>query len=255
MDLTKMSIRDIESFAKNEEPSDELAKLCLSDERVAVQRIGKRVERELSERERVKQLYAYEAEAIKEGFTCVAGVDEAGRGPLAGPVVVAAVILPHGLYLPKLNDSKKLSEKVRSELFDLIREKAIAYKTAIIGEKTIDRVNIYQATVNGMYEAILGLSPRPDKVLIDAVKLDRLPMKSLSLIKGDAKSASIAAASVIAKVTRDRMMEEYDKEYPGYGFAKHKGYGTAEHIKAVKELGVSAIHRQSFEPISSMIKR
>ncbi|MDO4203055.1 MAG: ribonuclease HII [Selenomonadaceae bacterium] len=218
--------------------------------RAAVQRLVRRYDRELAERQRLKELYCYEYEAQQEGAAYIAGVDEAGRGPLAGPVVVAAAILPVGLYIPKLNDSKKLSAKVRDELFDIIKEQAIAYSVAIIDEKTIDRDNIYRATVSGMYQVIEKLKPQPQKVLVDAVPLDKLTMPSLSLIKGDAKSASIAAASVLAKVTRDRLMEEYDREYPEYGFAKHKGYGTAEHMAALRKYGPCPIHRRSFAPVS-----
>ena len=168
--------------------------------------------------------------------------------------MVSATILfsRSDLCLPKLNDSKKLSAKVREELFDEIQEKAIAVGTALIDAQTIDRVNIYQATINGMYEAIFSLQPAPQEVLIDAVPLDRLPMPSESIIKGDAKSASIAAASIIAKVTRDRLMDEYDKIYPEYGFAQHKGYGTAQHIEALKKYGPCPIHRRSFEPVRSI---
>ena len=212
----------------------------------------KRYERAQAERSRVAALYAYEDAAAAEGCDIVAGVDEAGRGPIAGPVSVAAVILPRGLYLPKLNDSKKLSPKVREELFDEIQAKAIAVSSALIDAKTIDRINIYQATMNGMYESIFSLAPQPQKVLIDAVPLDRLPMPSESIIKGDAKSASIAAASIIAKVTRDRLMDAYDRQYPEYGFAHHKGYGTAEHLAALRKYGPCPIHRLSFEPIRSM---
>ena len=155
--------------------------------------------------------------------------------------------------MPRINDSKKLSEKVREELYDEIMAKALSVKQVFVDERTIDRVNILQATMNGMYEAIFALEPQPDKVLLDAVKLENLPMPSLSLIKGDAKSASIAAASVIAKVSRDRLMDEYDKKYPEYGFAEHKGYGTASHVAAIKQYGPCPIHRRSFEPIKSMI--
>ena len=165
---------------------------------------------------------------------------------------VAAVILPRDLYLPKLNDSKKISPKIREELFEEIQAKAIAIGSALIDAKTIDRINIYQATINGMYESIFSLSPRPQKVLIDAVKLDRLSIPSESIIKGDAESASIAAASIVAKVTRDRLMDAYDRQYPEYGFARHKGYGTAEHLAALKKYGPCPIHRLSFEPIHSM---
>ena len=167
--------------------------------------------------------------------------------------MVAAVILPLGCFLPKLNDSKKLSPKARDVLYDLIQENAISVGCAIVDEKTIDRINIYQATINGMYEAIFSLKPEPQKVLIDAVPLDRLPMPSLSIIKGDAKSASIAAASIVAKVTRDRLMLQYDRQYPEYGFAQHKGYGTAQHIEALRRFGPCPIHRRSFEPVHSML--
>lgn len=197
-------------------------------------------------------LYTYEKKAMAEGARYIAGVDEAGRGPLAGPVVVAAVILPYGLQLTKLNDSKKLSEKTREALYSEILKRAIAVETAIIDAVTIDRVNIYQATMDGMYDAIFALDPAPDAVLIDAVELQHLTVPAKSIIKGDAKSASIAAASIVAKVTRDRMMAAYDTEYPGYGFAQHKGYGTAQHIEAIRKLGVTPIHRRSFEPIRSM---
>lgn len=226
-----------------------LAELAV-DRRASVQRLLRRYEKELAERQRLKELYRYEYEAQQEGAAYIAGVDEAGRGPLAGPVVVAAAILPVGLYIPKLNDSKKISAKVRDELFDIIKEKAIAWAVAVVDEKIIDRDNIYRATVGGMYEAIGKLDPQPQKVLVDAVPLDRLTMPSLSLIKGDAKSASIAAASVLAKVTRDRLMEEYDREYPEYGFARHKGYGTADHLAALKKFGPCPIHRRSFAPVS-----
>lgn len=221
-----------------------------ADSRASVAKLFRRYDKELAERQRLKELYYYEYEAQQEGAAYIAGVDEAGRGPLAGPVVVAAAILPVGLYIPKLNDSKKLSAKVRDELFDIIKDQAIAYSIAVIDEKTIDRDNIYRATVGGMYQAIAGLEPQPQKVLIDAVPLDKLAMPSLSLIKGDAKSASIAAASVLAKVTRDRLMEEYDREYPEYGFARHKGYGTADHMAALKKYGPCPIHRRSFAPVS-----
>ena len=182
----------------------------------------------------------------------MAGVDEAGREPLAGPVSVAAVILPDHLLLPRLNDSKKLSAKVRDELYDEIMAKALAVKQIFISPEEIDRINILQATMEGMCQAVQQLSQPADYVLIDAVKLKNLPLPQLSLIKGDAKSASIAAASIIAKVTRDRLMEEYDRQYPEYGFGSHKGYGTAEHIAAVEKYGPCPIHRMTFEPIRTI---
>lgn len=176
-----------------------------------------------------------------------------GRGPLAGPVVVASVILPENFFIEKINDSKKLSEATREKIYDIIMENAIAVNRAIIDEKTIDRVNIYQAAMNGMYEAIYGLNPKPDAVLIDAMPLESLDIYHQSIIKGDAKSASIAAASIVAKVERDRMMNEFDKIYPQYGFAKNKGYGTSEHLEALRKYGPCEIHRKSFEPIKSMV--
>ena len=176
-----------------------------------------------------------------------------GRGPLAGPVVVASVILPENFFIEKINDSKKLSEATREKIYDIIMENAIAVNRAIIDEKTIDRVNIYQAAMNGMYEAIYGLNPKPDAVLIDAMPLESLDIYHQSIIKGDSKSASIAAASIVAKVERDRMMNEFDKIYPQYGFAKNKGYGTSEHLEALRKYGPCEIHRKSFEPIKSMV--
>lgn len=210
-------------------------------------------ERESKDRERVAAMYEYERQANAEGYDLIAGVDEAGRGPLAGPVAVAAVILPKELYLPFLNDSKKLSEKRRETLYDMIKEQAVAYSVVLVDREIIDKENIYEATKNGMYNAILKLSQKPDKVLIDAMPLDKLPIPSLSIVKGDAKSASIAAASVLAKVTRDRFMREMDKVYPEYGFKNHKGYGTKAHIEAIKKYGPCPLHRETFEPIKSMI--
>lgn len=210
-------------------------------------------EREEKDRARVAALYEYERAAKEEGYELVAGVDEAGRGPLAGPLAVAAVILPLGIYLPFLNDSKKLSEKRREALYDIIKEKALAYSVVFIDRETIDRENIYQATQRGMYDAILKLSPSPEKVLIDAMPLDKLQIPHLSIVKGDSKSASIAAASVLAKVTRDRFMKEIDAIYPEYGFKNHKGYGTKAHIEAIKKYGPCPMHRTSFEPVKSLI--
>ena len=248
------TIKELEEVLSAPNVSEEFLASCREDTRKAAARLVRRYEKMQAEHARLLSMYAYEHEAWKEGYEIVAGVDEAGRGPLAGPVSVAAVILPHDLCLPKLNDSKKLSAKVREELFDEIQEKAIAVGTALIDAQTIDRVNIYQATINGMYEAIFSLRPEPKKVLIDAVPLENLPMPSESIIKGDAKSASIAAASIIAKVTRDRLMDEYDKIYPQYGFAQHKGYGTAQHIEALKKYGPCPIHRRSFEPVRSLVR-
>ena len=189
----------------------------------------------------------YELEYFNNGVKLIAGVDEAGRGPLAGPVCAAAAIMPldKDKIIEEINDSKKLTEKKREALYDKIISTAIAYKIVLIDEKTIDEINILNATKKGMKEAILGLSVKPELVLLDAVNLD-IDIESESIIKGDAKSYNIAAASILAKVTRDRLMLELDKIYPEYNFKKHKGYGTKEHIENLKKYGKCDIHRDSF---------
>ena len=175
----------------------------------------------------------------------IAGLDEAGRGPLAGPVVAAAVILPKDIFLPFLNDSKKVTEKRRDVLFDEIKQNAIAYGIGIASNTLIDEINILQATYEAMREAINALSTRPDILLVDAIHIPGIDIRQVGIVKGDAKSVNIAAASILAKVTRDRLMAEYDKIYPEYGFASNKGYGTAAHIAALKEYGPCEIHRKS----------
>ena len=196
-------------------------------------------------------LFAYEQYWTAQGYTAIAGTDEAGRGPLAGPVVAAAVILPVGLDIPHLNDSKQVSPKRREILFEIIRAKAVASAWSQVGPADIDRLNIYQAARVAMMQALAGL-PRPfDLVLSDAMPLPDLPVPCLPIIHGDARSASIAAASILAKVVRDRLMIEFDAEFPEYGFRNHKGYGTAEHLSAIKLYGPCAIHRRSFAPIKS----
>ena len=186
----------------------------------------------------------YEIELISKGYKYIAGVDEAGRGPLAGPVVVAAVVMPLDELIDGVNDSKKLSAKKRDTLYELIMQKALRVKTSVISHEIIDDINILNATKRGMKECLDGLE-QADAALIDAVKL-QVGVPTFSIIHGDALSYSIAAASIVAKVTRDRLMLEYDRLYPQYNFAKHKGYGTAEHIKLLKEYGPCPIHRRSF---------
>jgi ribonuclease HII len=254
MDTKKMTIKEIEILVKQKDLTTETITALRNDTRSVVQRLFRKWEREQNEMQRVDALYKYEYQFQKQGIEYIAGVDEAGRGPLAGPVFVAAVILPIGLYIPKINDSKKISAKVRESIYELLLKEAIAIERSIVDEKTIDRINIYQATINGMYNAILSLKPKPQQVLIDAVPLEQLEIPSLSLIKGDAISASIAAASIVAKVERDHMMDEYDKMYPEYGFAQHKGYGTTQHVAALKKYGPCPIHRRSFEPVKSLVK-
>ena len=199
-------------------------------------------------------LYQYEKELWKNGINLIAGMDEVGRGPLIGPVVTACVILPKDFVLEGLTDSKKLSEKKREEFYDYIMEHAISVGIGMMDETVIDEVNIYEATKLAMYQAVEKSKVKPEHVLIDAMKLDKLEMPSTSIIKGDAKSISIAAASVIAKVTRDRMMIELDKKYPMYGFKSHKGYPTKKHIEAIKEYGLIDGYRKTFKPISEMVK-
>lgn len=191
-------------------------------------------------------LLEYENQLLEAGNKLIGGIDEAGRGPLAGPVVVAGVIMPLGEsdLIDGVNDSKKLSAKKRDKLYDEILAKAIDVQVVVVDNKTIDEINILNATKQGMSQCIEGFS-EVDCVLIDAVKLDT-SVRTLSIVHGDALSYSIAAASIVAKVTRDRMMEEFDKSYPQYGFAKHKGYGTAAHIAALKQYGPCPIHRRSF---------
>ena len=200
------------------------------------------------ELERLNKIKEIENEIYKKGqIQTIARIDEAGRGPLAGPVVVAAVIMPKDSMIEGVNDSKKVSEKKRELLYEKIIQEAISYSVGIIDQKEIDRVNILNATKEGLTQAVKGLKVRPDEILVDALtKIDTTGIPYISIIKGDAKSYSIAAASIIAKVTRDRIMRQWDEVYPQYGFEKHKGYGTKMHIEAIKECGICPLHRLSF---------
>ena len=199
------------------------------------------------EEARLLLLKEKENELRKKGFQYICGIDEAGRGPLAGPVVIASVIMPVDSMIEGVNDSKKISEKKREKIYDQILEEAISYGVAIIGQDEIDDINILNATKKGLTISLQELSQRPDLILVDALNgIDTMGIPYDSIIKGDAKCYSIAAASIIAKVTRDRIMREWDKVYPEYGFEKHKGYGTAAHIAAIREHGLCPIHRRSF---------
>lgn len=209
-----------------------------------IKQYQKKLERLEKERERLEQMRKYEHQYENMGYVC--GIDEAGRGPLAGPVVAGAVILPEDCEILWLNDSKQLSEKKREELYDEILDKAVAAEVGIVGPGRIDEINILQATYEAMREAVGELAVRPQVLLNDAVMIPDMDIFQVPIIKGDAKSLSIAAASVLAKVTRDRLMKEYDKLLPEYGFAGHKGYGSAAHIAAIREYGPSAIHRRTF---------
>ena len=198
-------------------------------------------------------LLKYEKKLYKDGINLIAGVDEVGRGPLIGPVVAAAVILPKNYYLEGLTDSKKLTEKKRDKFYEIIAKDAISIGIGIIDERKIDEVNIYEASKLAMYEAINKLKVKPEHVLIDAMPLN-LDIPSTNIIKGDAKSESIAAASVIAKVTRDSMMYELDKKYPMYGFSSHKGYPTKKHIDAINKYGLIEGYRKTYSPIKDIVK-
>ncbi len=191
-------------------------------------------------------LWKYEHEAFADGFELVCGVDEAGRGPLAGPVCAAAVILPKDVQIDGLNDSKKLTDKKRQELFPIITEQAVAYGIAFADEKEIDEINILQATFRAMARAMNALDPKPQLALIDGNRAADFGLPVRTIVKGDSLSASIAAASILAKVTRDRLMEEYAERYPQYGFEVHKGYGTKRHYAALREFGPCEIHRMTF---------
>ena len=199
------------------------------------------------EETRLLLLKEQENELRKKGFEYICGIDEAGRGPLAGPVVVASVIMPEDSMIEGVNDSKKVSEKKREKIYEQILEEAISYGVAIIGQDEIDEINILNATKLALKIAIEGLETKPDVIMVDALNnIDTCGIPYISVVKGDAKNYCIAAASIIAKVTRDRIMQEWDEIYPIYGFAKHKGYGTAEHIRIIKESGPCMLHRRSF---------
>lgn len=252
--MEKLATKEIKALL-SEGVTEETLAIIKKDERKSVQNIYRAYEKKQKEIKRVMDLYQIENTLYEKNINLVLGIDEVGRGPLAGPVVVAGVILPKNAFLEKLNDSKKLSEKVREKLYEEIMEIAISTKVVIIDEKTIDRVNIYEATLNGMYEVLYTMDIMPEYVLVDAMKLDKADIPVLSIIKGDSKSASIAAASIVAKVTRDRIMDEYDTIYREYDFKNNKGYGTKKHLDALENYGYTPIHRKSFEPIKSMVAK
>ena len=250
------TIKEIkEQLADIQQLNDPLFSELEKDDRSGViQAVAKRkreIQKCLEEDARLEGMLAYEKELYGQGIQLIAGVDEVGRGPLAGPVVAAAVILPKGSKISGLNDSKKIPKSKHKEIYEAVRKHAIAIGIGVKDNQVIDQVNIYEATKLAMIEAIGQLNPQPQHLLIDAMKLD-LPISQTSIIKGDANSLSIAAASIVAKVTRDQMMEEFDCEYPGYDFTQNAGYGTANHLAGLDKLGVTPIHRRSFEPVKSM---
>ena len=250
------TIKEIKEQLANIQRLDDplLAELEQDSRSGVIQAIAKRkreIQKRIDEDERLEGMLAYEKECYARGIELIAGVDEVGRGPLAGPVVAAAVILPKACKIPGLNDSKKIPKSKHKEIYEAVLQNAIAIGIGIKDNHVIDQVNIYEATKLAMMEAIGQLDPQPQHLLIDAMKLD-LPISQTSIIKGDANSLSIAAASIVAKVTRDQMMEEFDREYPGYDFAQNAGYGTAKHLAGLDKLGVTPIHRRSFEPVKSI---
>ena len=247
---TRQSIAALKLLLKQakEEELTELIRLFSRDEREGVQKLLVSAQKRLRDLEMEKQrmygLFSFERQYASYSYIC--GIDEAGRGPFAGPVVAGAVILPKDCDLLYINDSKQLSEKKREELYDQIIEKAVAWGVGYAAPERIDEINILQATYEAMREAVGKLDPQPDFLLNDAVRIPGIDIPQLPIIKGDARSASIGAASIIAKVTRDRLMAEYDKLFPEYGFAANKGYGSVAHIEALRKYGPTPIHRRSF---------
>ena len=237
-------------------PSEEFLTELEQDGRVAVKKLlqayHKRVEKAALERERFHKMLSYERQYYAEGAKLIAGVDEAGRGPLAGPLVIAAVVMPEKFFISGLNDSKQISASKRDKLYDEILQKALSVSVNVVSISNIDELNIYRATQQGMAEVLLHLDKQPDVALIDAMPVEAGDIKTVSLVHGDALSASIAAASIIAKVTRDRIMEKLDTLYPAYKFANNKGYGSKDHLQAIDQDGVTEWHRRSYEPVKSL---
>lgn len=251
--MNKFTVEQVKNLLPTiKDEQDPLFQQLSTDTRKGVQTLVDKWRREkqkaLVELKRFRKMTKFEEEARALGYEHISGVDEAGRGPLAGPVVSAAVILPADCFIEGLNDSKQLSEKKRNELFEQIMEKAIAVGIGIVSAQEIDVLNIHNAVKKSMQTAINELTVLPDFILIDALEID-VPFAFKSIVKGDEASVSIAAASIVAKVTRDRLMHQFDKQFPQYGFRIHKGYGTAGHLSALKLYGPCPIHRKSFGPI------
>lgn len=246
------SVKEINAIIESLSPDEYLNYIDIlkADERKSVKNIAIKLAKKLDkirvENERLEMINTFENEGYKNGYTYIGGIDEAGRGPLAGPVVAAVVVFKPGTKIEGINDSKKLSESKRDELFDIIKEQALDYGIGIVQREEIDEYNILNATYMAMKKAINCLKNTPDYLLVDAAHIPGVSIEQKSIIKGDSKSISIAAASILAKVTRDSIMYEYDKMYPEYGFASHKGYGTDQHYKAIREHGITTIHRRSF---------
>ncbi|HEX6593916.1 MAG TPA: ribonuclease HII [Bacillota bacterium] len=255
--MKKQTIAQLKQLYTNGKFTNELVEKLRRDQRKGVQVLVNRYEKDQRKQQTLETAYfkmcAYENKLINQGYHFIAGVDEAGRGPLAGPVVAAAVILPADFKLLGLNDSKKLTAKTRNMYCAYIKQQAVSYGISVVHNDEIDRINIFEATKIAMHKALNQLDPAPTYALIDAVELQGLPYKSRSIIKGDATSVSIAAASIIAKVTRDRLMEEMHEKYPLYDFKSNMGYGTKHHLERLTQYGPSPIHRQSFAPVRKAI--
>lgn len=255
----KRSIKEWDEKLRNSstEEISSLLKLLKADERLGAKKLFKTYTNRLLEAEaeirRLEIMCSFEKQCTSKGKKLIAGVDEVGRGPLAGPVVAAAVILQEGYVLKGINDSKKLSEKKREELYEKIVKEAVCYSVYLVQPDKIDEINIYQASKLAMTEAVCQLKVQPDQLLIDAMEVP-LPIDQVKIIKGDEKSISIAAASIIAKVTRDRYMKKLDQVYPHYGFKSNMGYGTKEHLEALRTFGATKIHRKTFSPVGEIIQ-
>lgn len=241
-----LSVKDLE---------DPIYQKFLTDERIGVQKLilscQKRLAKAALMLAEAYERQAYERQAYQSGYHVIAGIDEVGRGPLAGPVIAAAVILPEEVELIEVNDSKQVSEKKRDLFYEQIMDVALAVGIGVVSEGEIDQLNIYQATKLAMKKALANLDLQPDCLLIDAMSLDDVAIHQENIIKGDAKSVSIAAASIVAKVTRDRLMKDYGRTYPGYGFENNAGYGTKEHLIGLEKLGPCPIHRKTFAPVKN----
>lgn len=256
MQVTEMTIKEIKAELEKMEltaVSEELLAELTDDFRKGVQQLAQRYQRKkqrvAKKREKFREMKRFEDDLVNRGYRLVGGVDEAGRGPLAGPVAAAVVILPQDIWMPGLNDSKQLSEAKREEFFAKLQEEAVDIGVGLVDSNRIDEINIRNANYQAMREAISDLEQTPDYLLVDGEEIPEIEIRQQRIVDGDARSISIAAASIIAKVTRDRMLVEYDQEYPEYNFAQHKGYGTADHIAALEEYGPCPIHRYSFSKV------
>lgn len=246
------TVKEIKEFIETLEIKDypKYIEMLKNDDRKSVKDLSLKLEKKLldikKEEERLEKINFYENEGYKKGYLYIGGIDEAGRGPIAGPVVASVVVFKKDTKIHKIDDSKKLSEKKRNELFEIIKNEALDYGIGIVDNNKIDEINILNATILAMKKAVNQLERKPDYLLIDALNIPNLDINQNAIVKGDSKSISIAGASILAKVTRDNIMYEYDKMYPEYGFKNHKGYGTDEHYDAIRKYGLTPIHRKSF---------